>query len=129
MNVTGIDLVEIKRMEKSLKNPRFLKRIYSESELSRYADGSIPPQSAAGAFAAKEAFLKALGVGIFDIPLCEISVMHRPSGAPYFSLSGKAESLASTRGLSDIALSITHTDRYAAAVVFASIEKSDNLSD
>lgn len=129
MNVTGIDLVEIKRIEKSLKNPRFLKRIYSESELSRYADGSIPPQSAAGAFAAKEAFLKALGVGIFDIPLCEISVMHRPSGAPYFSLSGKAESLASTRGLSDIALSITHTDRYAAAVVFASIEKSDNLSD
>ena len=129
MNVTGIDLVEIKRIEKSLKNPRFLKRIYSESELSRYADGSIPPQSAAGAFAAKEAFLKALGVGIFDIPLCEISVMHRPSGAPYFSLSGKAESLASTRGLSDIALSITHTDRYAAAVVFASFEKSDNLSD
>ena len=129
MNVTGIDLVEIKRIEKSLKNPRFLKRIYSESELSWYADGNIPPQSAAGAFAAKEAFLKALGVGIFDIPLCEISVMHRPSGAPYFSLSGKAESLASTRGLSDIALSITHTDRYAAAVVFASIEKSDNLSD
>ena len=129
MNVTGIDLVEIKRIEKSLKNPRFLKRIYSESELSRYADGNIPPQSAAGAFAAQEAFLKALGVGIFDIPLCEISVMHRPSGAPYFSLSGKAESLASTRGLSDIALSITHTDRYAAAVVFASIEKSDNLSD
>lgn len=129
MNVTGIDLVEIKRIEKSLKNPRFLKRIYSESELSQYADGNIPPQSAAGAFAAKEAFLKALGVGIFDIPLYEISVMHRPSGAPYFSLSGKAESLASTRGLSDIALSITHTDCYAAAVVFASIEKSDNLSD
>ena len=76
MTVTGIDLVEIKRIEKSLKNPSFLKRIYSESELSRYADGNIPPQSAAGAFAAKEAFLKALGVGIFDIPLYEISVMH-----------------------------------------------------
>ena len=129
MNATGIDLVEISRIEKLLKNPRFIKRVYSERELSRYADGNIPPQSAAGAFAAKEAFLKVLGVGIFDLPLCEISVMHRPSGAPYFLLSGKAEKLASMHGLYDIALSISHTDNYAAAVVFASIEKSESLPD
>ena len=77
----------------------------------------------AGAFAAKEAFAKALGTGIRGFSLCEVEVLHDTLGAPYFALSGKAAALAEARAL-EFTLSITHTGTLAAAMVTA-IEKGD----
>ena len=111
----GIDMCEVCRFERLLKNERFMRRVFSEREreyiLSR---GVSSPQTAAGIFCAKEAFSKAVGTGLSDLRLCEIEVLRDEKGAPFISLSG------STRqkfGHFSVELSITHTCSAAAAVV------------
>lgn len=114
MLATGIDLVELERMAKSLQNERFLPRWYGEEERSELEGRGTPLQSVAAAFAAKEAFSKAMGTGVRGFTLKEVQILHDALGRPYFYLTGKAKELAAGMELS---LSLTHTERYAAAVV------------
>lgn len=115
----GIDLCEIARMERILaKNDHFLKRYFTEEEqayiLSR---GKMAAQSMAAMFAAKEALLKAMGIGIGGgIELAEVAIAHMENGQPGYRLTGaaahKLESLGGTRTW----LSLTHEAGMAAAV-------------
>ncbi len=114
----GIDLIEIARVQESAENPAFLKRVFGPQELAEMAQRGNRAEHMAGAFAAKEAFSKALGTGIRDFQLSEVEVLHDPLGAPYFLLSGKAKALACAQNL-EFSLSITHTKTYAAAMVTA----------
>jgi holo-[acyl-carrier protein] synthase len=68
----------------------------------------------AGFFAAKEATRKAFG---HAIPWRTIGVVHERSGRPTIALYGNAERLIALRGVKSIFLTITHTERTAAAVV------------
>lgn len=88
----GTDLCEISRIEKSLQREVFLKRVYSaaERELILAHGEKARAETAAANFAAKEAFLKACGVGLGGFSLCEIGVLRAPSGAPYYVLEGRA---------------------------------------
>ena len=72
----------------------------------------------AAAFAAKEAFSKALGTGVRGFKLCEVSVAHTELGAPYYIFTGAAERIVKERGLT-FSLSLTHTDDTAAAFTVA----------
>ena len=124
--VTGIDLVEISRIAKSMENPRFLERVYSpeELELLRTRARSDAPlhlcpsavNSAAANFCAKEAFAKALGTGVRGFSLGEVSVLRDAQGRPYLSLTGNAKKLSEQRGLT-FSVSLTHAKEYASAVV------------
>ena len=109
----GMDLCEISRMEKLLKDDRFLKRYFNEGEIGYiHTKGRNAAQTMAGIYAAKEALSKALGTGItFD--LRDISIFHDEAGMPGYSLSGSAEQL----GQDDrFWLSISHDGGIAAAV-------------
>lgn len=112
----GTDILEIARIEKNLNNPRFLKKVFSESELSELEKRGFPAQTAAAYFCAKEAFSKALGTGIKGFSLHEVSVCYSPSGQPYLSFSGNAKELYEICG-SNHALSLSHCQEYATAVV------------
>ncbi len=114
----GIDLVEIERIRQSSENPAFMKRVYGEQERAQFSEQKHPEAHLAGAFAAKEAFSKALGTGVRGFSLCEVEVLHDRLGAPYFALSGNAKALAEAQNLT-FSLSITHTDTLAAAFVTA----------
>ncbi len=114
----GIDLVEIARIRLSAENSAFVKRVYGERERAYFAKQKHPEPHLAGAFAAKEAFSKALGTGVRGFSLCEVEVLHDALGAPYFALSGNAKALAEAQNLT-FSLSITHTDTLAAAFVTA----------
>ena len=114
----GIDLVEISRIRRSLENPRFLARVYGGEELAAHRIRKGRDESLAAAFAAKEAFSKALGTGVRGFSLPEVQVLHDALGAPYLSLSGRAAELAAEKNL-EFSLSLTHTDQYASAVVVA----------
>lgn len=114
----GIDLVEIERIRRSLESPAFLQKVFGEHERAAFSEHGLRAESAASAFAAKEAFSKALGTGIRGFSLQEVEVLHDRYGAPYFQLSGKAAAIAAEMNL-QFALSITHTQDYAAAVVTA----------
>lgn len=88
----GTDLCEISRIEKSLQREVFLQRVYSaaERELILARGEKARAETAAANFAAKEAFLKACGVGLGGFALGEIGVLRAPSGAPYYALEGCA---------------------------------------
>ena len=130
--MTGIDLVEISRIAKSIENPRFLERVYSPEELellrSRAKDGialHLSPSAvntAAANFCAKEAFSKALGTGVRGFALCEVSVLRDELGRPYFSLTGNAKKLVEEMGLT-LSVSLSHAKDYATAVVMGISEK------
>lgn len=109
----GIDLCDISRMEQNLRDGRFLARYFTDAEASYIRGrGLSASQSMAGIWAAKEAFLKALGVGL-SLPLKDIEVLHTELGQPYYHLTGKAESAVDG---GEALLSITHEGLMAAAV-------------
>lgn len=109
----GLDLCDISRMERNLKDDRFLNRYFTESEAAYIRSrGLAASQSMAGIFAAKEAFLKAVGTGL-ALPLKDVEILHTESGQPYYHLTGKA--LDTLHG-GNVHLSITHEGLTAAAV-------------
>lgn len=114
----GIDLTEIKRIEKSIeKNADFLMRFFGDEERQLFR-GKNASARVAAAFAAKEAFSKALGTGVKGFSLREVQALRDENGAPFLKLSGKAAELVEKSGLS-LSISLTHTSDYAAAVVVA----------
>lgn len=122
MLLSGIDLVEISRIENSLNNERFLRRIMGESELEEYYTDGCKSQRVAACFAAKEAFAKAIGTGIGPFPLTDIQLLHEDSGKPYFFLTGKANEIVKNNSII-LSVSATHTKEYAAALVIGHTEK------
>lgn len=115
----GIDLCEISRMEKLLRDSHFLSRYFTDEE-QRYIEskGITAAQTMAGIYAAKEALAKALGCGIAG-NLKEVSISHDSFGAPHYSLMGEYARLAEDRRVSAFFLSITHDAGVAAAVCVA----------
>ena len=112
----GTDVVEIDRIEKAMENPRFMQRVFGEAERMELEKRRFAPQSAAAAFAAKEAFSKAVGTGISGFSLCEVQLLHNQDGAPFLKLSGKA---LEKFGHWHFSVSLTHTKTLAQAVVIA----------
>ena len=99
MILNGIDVVEIERIEKSMQNPAFLGRFFSEKEVAYFESKNFNLESVAAAFAAKEAFSKALGTGIRGFRLNEVTICHDLLGKPYFEFSGNAKRIAEKRKL------------------------------
>lgn len=116
----GIDLVENDRIEKIIRKwgQKFLQRVFSEEEIN-YCGRHIQSAIHYGArFAAKEAFLKALGIGLgMGVKLREIEVVHDDNGKPDLSVRDGAHLQIEKRDIKRIHLSLTHTKNYATAIV------------
>ena len=110
----GIDVVKVSRIEKSMENPAFLKRCFSKEEFEERANKKA--ESFAAAFAAKEAFSKAMGTGIKSMALNEVSLLHEASGKPYIKLTGETLEKANSLSLK-IHVSATHEAGLAQCVV------------
>jgi holo-[acyl-carrier protein] synthase len=121
MLVTGVDIVELDRIESVLKRfgKRFLDRIYTTSE-QEYCRGRVP--NLAGRFAAKEAVMKALGTGIRGVGWKEIEVVRQRGKPPSIRLHGRAAKRAEMLGIKELALSISHSRDYAVASVVGMAE-------
>jgi holo-[acyl-carrier protein] synthase len=116
----GIDSVDIPRFAGVLeRRPGLASRLFTTAE-REYASGLANPiPTLAGRFAAKEAVMKALGVGLGAIGWADVEVERFKSGAPRLVVTGRAASLAAGRGVSGWHLSITHTATVASAVAAA----------
>jgi len=110
----GIDLVEIQRLKKSVQIPGFIQKVYSKDEIALYEKRKNSIEVLAGRFCVKEAFGKALGTGVREFELNEVSTLTDELGKPYIVLSGNAAEAAKGK---QISVSITHTKEYASAVV------------
>lgn len=113
---TGIDMLEISRMRRSLCSARFVERVFSPQERELLAARGMSAQTAAANFCAKEAFAKALGTGVRGFALGEVALLRDALGKPYYAFSGAARRLVEERGLC-FSVSVTHTREYAAAFV------------
>jgi holo-[acyl-carrier protein] synthase len=116
----GIDLVENSRMERIIKKwgPKFVNRIFSEGEI-KYCGRHVNSSTHYGArFAAKESFLKALGIGLgMGVKLNDIEVINDENGKPALVLCGEAKTQILKRKITEVHLSLTHTQKYATAIV------------
>ena len=115
--VSGVDIIEIPRVRRVAERygQRFLERIYTEEEIG-YCRGRAP--QLASRFAAKEALFKAIGTGWTEgITWLDAEVCNQPNGKPKLMLSGRALEEATQLGVIKIWISLTHTNRYAAAQV------------
>jgi holo-[acyl-carrier protein] synthase len=118
----GIDLIEISRIERALKRrPALAGRMFTERELEAANGRARPGRHLAARFAAKEAALKALGLG--GLRLHEVEVEGGGETAPSIRLTGSAERVAAERGV-DLDVSLTHSRDLAAAVVVARPRKA-----
>ena len=122
----GVDIVENKRIQKSIKNPLFKKRIYTLKELnqSNFVVNRVGYFSKR--FAAKEAFSKALGLGFrMNLNFKDIEVINDKMGKPYYVKNKKITKIIQKNfkiKKFKFFLSISDEKNYSTA--FAIIEKS-----
>jgi holo-[acyl-carrier protein] synthase len=115
---TGVDLVEIQRLEEVVERhgPRFLDRVYTSRERDQVGDDMA---SLAARFAAKEAVSKALGCGIGAVGWHDIEILRGSEREPTLTLHGAALKLADDSGFLQWSLSLSHTRLHAIAMVVA----------
>ena len=90
----GVDVVENKRIQKSIKNALFIKRIYTSKELKQSKGVVNKVGYFSKRFAAKEAFSKAIGTGFRNkLNFIDISVSNNKVGKPYFLLNNKVKNI------------------------------------
>ena len=113
----GIDAVDVARFSLILsRRAGFAERVFTPLERSTCV-GS--PNRLAARFAAKEATMKALGVGLGAFGFHDVWIEGEPSGRPVLRVAGRAAELAATAGVRRWHVSLTHTDIMAEAVVVA----------
>jgi len=114
----GIDMLEVERLRVSSGGMEFLRRLLHPDEFSYIENsGEDPFVLAAARFCAKEAFGKALGTGLRGLKLSEMCIVHDKRRKPQMMLFGQAESAFSRAGGKTLHVSLTHEQKYAAAVV------------
>jgi holo-[acyl-carrier protein] synthase len=116
----GVDVVDIDRFRRVLaRRPAMHDRLFTAGELdyARGAQDEVPRLAAR--FAAKEAVMKALGVGLGAFSFQDVEIGRESSGAPRLVISGGAERLAAERGVAGWHLSLSHTDHVATAIAVA----------
>jgi len=117
----GTDIIEIKRIKLAVEKEKvnFLNRIFTQNELDYFNTISKNTNTIAGAFAAKEAVMKAFGTGLRGFNFTDIEIVRNELGKPEVKLYNNAKQLAETKNIKEIHLSISHCKEYATAYVVA----------
>ena len=116
----GTDLVDVDRFRRSLdRTPGLRERLFRPDERAYAEQASDPAVRFAARVAAKEATLKALGLGLGAMALYDIEVVREPSGRPTLCLHGSAALTATEAGVGRWVLTLSHTGRVAQATVVA----------
>ena len=114
----GLDIVDTDRLSRALDGPGgFAERVFTAAELASCASRADRVQALAARFAAKEACLKALGVGILEAALRQVEIVSGAAGAPQLRLTGTLGARAEIRGVRNAHVSLTHEPGLAAEVV------------
>ena len=116
----GTDIVDVARIEKLLHDKReeFLARVFTPTEIEYCRGKARPSVHFAARFAAKEAFMKAIGTGwAKGVGFSQIGVCNNEDGKPALEISGEAKAVLDGLGPSFLWLSMSHTREYATATV------------
>ncbi len=116
----GTDIVRISRIDTAFKRwgGRFLRRVFTEAEIEYCNKKAHPASRLALRFAAKEAFVKALGLGFRNgISFRQIEVVHTHNGSPTLKLHGKSKDYFEQHGIGRSFLSLSDDGDYAIAMI------------
>jgi holo-[acyl-carrier protein] synthase len=127
----GVDIVDVARFrEVAGRNRDFLADIFTHGEMEYCLSLKDPHAHFAGRFAAKEACLKALGIGLSPAgtghSLREIEISRHPSGRPFLLLNGWAATISRRMGICQHTVSISHTAGTAVATVVLVAGEKEN---
>ena len=125
---TGIEIIPLQDVQQ-WEEEEIRRQVWTPVELA-YCNGQRSPlPRLAARYAAKKAILDALGIqeaeDAVEVPLTDIEIRQSPSGAPYPVLRGTAAARASQLHIARWHLSLTHTERYAAAFALAEGEEGE----
>jgi holo-[acyl-carrier protein] synthase len=116
----GIDMVDIERLRMVVtRTPRFLERVFTSGELQYCYAKSNPYPSLAARFAVKEAFRKLHPDFIRGVRFHDVETINLENGKPELILHGQALNQCQTHKITELSMSISHTDHQAVAVVAA----------
>jgi holo-[acyl-carrier protein] synthase len=119
---TGLDIIEINRIKKSLAkySSRFENKIFTDGEINYCQSQADPGKHFAARFAVKEAVSKSLGTGItHKVGFKDIEVVNQTSGKPIVKMGGRGKILFKKLNLKFIHISISHDRHYAIAHAIA----------
>jgi holo-[acyl-carrier protein] synthase len=116
----GIDAVDVERFRAVLgRRRRFAERVFTAGERAEAAARHDPVPGLAARFAAKEAVMKSLSVGLGAFDFADVEVVRGEGGAPALTVTGRAAALAQERAVGGWHISLTHTHSVAMAVAVA----------
>ncbi len=116
----GVDAVDVARFRRVIeRRPGIVDRLFTDTERAYAQRCRDPGPRLAVRFAAKEAVLKALGVGVGAAGFRDVEVVRADNGDPGVALTGRAAALSVDLGVQRWHLSMTHTDTVAVATVVA----------
>ena len=116
----GVDLVSISRVESVIQRwgNRFVGRVFTPAETELCYQRAFPASAFALRFAAKEAFSKALGLGMRKgLKWRDIETFNYPNGKPSLRLHGKSHEICRETGITNIHLSLSDEGEYGVAMV------------
>lgn len=114
----GIDLISVSKIAESVKSESFRRKVFTLAEIESCELVANSQECYAGKFAAKEAFMKAIGKGIRqEVWFLQIEVLNRETGAPYIQVNGEAQRTLFDLRAERVLVSISHTEGMAVAVV------------
>jgi holo-[acyl-carrier protein] synthase len=119
---TGIDIVEINRIKRSIikYSDRFKNKVFTQREIDYCHSQADPAKHFAARFSVKEAVLKCFGTGMAGgILWKDVEVDNKKSGQPTLNLYGKGKELFNQLNIKHIHISITHDKSYAVAHAIA----------
>lgn len=121
----GTDIFDVDRMKsRLLTQPSFIDGIFTQNEINYCTKFKNKAQHFAARYAAKEAFLKALGTGWRDgISFKDIDIANDKLGKPFIELSGIAKQISDKMGVTSIHISMSHTESLANAFVIINKHK------
>lgn len=123
----GIDLLEVKRIKKIYLNyqNKFLKKIFTDSEIKQIKKNQKVYYKIAGKFSAKEAVVKAIGTGFSDgIKIKDIEIINLKNGKPIINLYGKAKK--KMENIESSSISISNDGGFVVSVATFLIKKIKN---
>ena len=121
----GVDIVDNLRIKKSIKNKKFILRIYSKKEINLSKKINDKINYFEKRFAAKESLSKAIGIGFRKgLNFKDISILNDRYGKPYYELNNKVKELICTKlKVKKIKISLSLADEKKYSIAFSVIHK------
>ena len=112
----GIDIIDISQIKRLKDIEKFMVRNFDPIEVQYIKSRHDTYSTLAGMFSAKEAVLKVLELGIFDMKLRDIVIDHKNSRAPFIKVTPALREKMESAGFTKVEISISHSDTSATAV-------------